>query len=537
MRLAITITCLASACGSTSPVGPVRFVNAPPATRVNDRVDVPRTPRERPPSLLTYQYDSYYLLAQRGFDLTPNPRARGVNSFDEVPDSTWFTNRIGVRDMSPDEIRRGPPGESPEGHFPWLIESSKLSGDAIGFLVRDSRGVRFLLKFDESHAPEVETGAAPIVARLLWAAGYNVPSEHVVYFDRRDLRIAPDAKPGIDHAIVQARLAQIAFTGNGKIRALASIFIEGKTLGGTPRLGVRRDDPNDTIPHELRRDQRGIRALAAWLGHTDLKEDNTLDVWQADPANPRVHYVVHYQLDFGKALGGMSRVNRRWTSEYQYRVDPEEWTASLVSLGLHRQPWEGRPDPQIYGVGLYTAEQYDPDDWKPDGISQFPVIFADRFDQFWGAKILIRFTPAQIAAAVETGRYSDPRASRYLVNTIMKRQRATARHWFREVNPIDHVVVDPGRLCFTDLALRYKLEQPGTRFTATMHDSRGRRIARGQTLADVNGKACIGLALAQGADRYTIVRLESSRGLPATLIHVAVDPKTRRPRVIGIHRM
>ena len=31
-----------------------------------------------------------------------------VNSLDEVPDSTWFTNRIGRRDMSMAEIVRGP---------------------------------------------------------------------------------------------------------------------------------------------------------------------------------------------------------------------------------------------------------------------------------------------------------------------------------------------------------------------------------------------------------------------------------------------
>ena len=35
-------------------------------------------------------------------------RAMNVNSLDEVPDSTWFTNRIGRREMSIAEIVRGP---------------------------------------------------------------------------------------------------------------------------------------------------------------------------------------------------------------------------------------------------------------------------------------------------------------------------------------------------------------------------------------------------------------------------------------------
>ena len=35
-------------------------------------------------------------------------RAVNVNTLDEVPDSSWFTNRIGVRDLPITEITRGP---------------------------------------------------------------------------------------------------------------------------------------------------------------------------------------------------------------------------------------------------------------------------------------------------------------------------------------------------------------------------------------------------------------------------------------------
>src|SRR6185295_10968016 len=98
-------------------------------------------------------------------------------------------------------------------------------------------------------------------------------------------------------------------------------------------------------------------------------------------ANPKVHYVVHYQLDFGKSLGGMAFVNRRWTSDYSYQVDLEHETASLLSLGLWRQPWEGRPVPHgLRGIGLFSAQHYRPAEWKPDSMSQFPAIFADRID-------------------------------------------------------------------------------------------------------------------------------------------------------------
>ena len=46
-------------------------------------------------------------------------RALNVNSVDEVPDSSWFTNRIGRRAMTGDEIARGPDtgtGPTAPGH-------------------------------------------------------------------------------------------------------------------------------------------------------------------------------------------------------------------------------------------------------------------------------------------------------------------------------------------------------------------------------------------------------------------------------------
>ena len=40
-------------------------------------------------------------------DPTPNVRAQNVNTVDEVPNSNWFTNRLGVRPMTVDELLQG----------------------------------------------------------------------------------------------------------------------------------------------------------------------------------------------------------------------------------------------------------------------------------------------------------------------------------------------------------------------------------------------------------------------------------------------
>ena len=35
-------------------------------------------------------------------------RAQNINTIDEVPDSSWFTNRILAHPLSPAEVARGP---------------------------------------------------------------------------------------------------------------------------------------------------------------------------------------------------------------------------------------------------------------------------------------------------------------------------------------------------------------------------------------------------------------------------------------------
>nr|HPQ81411.1 hypothetical protein [bacterium] len=100
--------------------------------------------------------------------------AQNVNDFDEAPDSTWFTNRIGRREMTDRELKAGP-GK------PSLECGEKLEVLALGrtlsfawLAAEDRRGRTFLMTFDSPKFPERSTGAGMIVSRVLHAAGYNV---------------------------------------------------------------------------------------------------------------------------------------------------------------------------------------------------------------------------------------------------------------------------------------------------------------------------------------------------------------------------
>ena len=552
--LLAAVLALAAGCAHRAPVPGVRFANAPAALAVDDRRDVPRRPRPRTVLVDLHHLDGYLSLVTRPLALPRPRRALGVNALDEVPDSTWFTNRIGVRDLSPHEIRTGPGRVgSPEPHRPWTVHGTKIGGAAVGFLISDARGERFLLKLERPGYPEVETGADAIASRLLWAAGFNVPEDHVVYLRPGDLVLAPDAKVKdpfgrarrLDRAELERQLAQVDRGPDGRLRALASRIVDGAHLGGHPGRGVRADDPNDRIPHELRRDLRGAYALFSWLDLADVKEDNTLDLWVADPADPARHYVKHYLIDFGKGLGATAMFSRDPRRGHEYVFDPPALLAALATVGQRPQAWDRRVDPGLRGVGLFEAETYDAGGWKPDTPAYLPFRTADAHDKHWAAKIIIRFTRAQIRAAVLAARFSDPRAIDHVTDTLVARQRATARHWFWRVSPLDRFELAPdGWLCFDDLMIVHRLAPVAgtTRYTVTARDRRGRLVgAPIVRRPNATGRACVGpLPLAGDADGYTILRVDTARldFRGTTFVHVARAPGSRdaAPRVIGVWR-
>ncbi len=533
-----------AACSTPPRVPAVRFANAPAVDTVNDRLDVPAKPSERLFLDNFYHYDGLIQRRMtRAMELHPPTRALGVNALDEVPDSTWFTNRVGVRDLTLEQVAKGPNAiGSPELYKPWTVKSTKLGGAEIGLIITDTRGEKFLLKFDQRGYPEQETGAHVIVEKILWAVGYNVTDDYIVQFRASDLVLAKDAyikdseadpKRPLHVDELERRLARVEQQPNGAYRALASHWLAGKPVGGHPAEGVRDDDPNDRIPHELRRDLRGLYTFAAWLDHVDIQEGNFLDMWVTDPADKNRHYLEHYAVDYGKSLGVFATTAEDPRRGFDYWLDPAAMSRSLLSVGMLRRPWESRDHFIARGVGAYDAESFDPGDWRPSSAAYVPFTTVDRYDAFWAAKIAMRLSRAQIHAIVESARYSDPRATEYLTDTIVARQRSTGAYWFARVNPLDAFTVSGSRLCFDDLAVKYHFTAAPTTYTATTFDRDGALLE-----VTTSPETCTRtLALGGGADAYTIVEISTRRGEYAgrTLVHIARD-RTGELRVIGVWR-
>ena len=543
--LAALVAC-AIACVSTP--GRLRFANEAPHWRVADRIAAapPRTRRvERFDADIWFYRPVRYVLA------VPDPRvAANVNSLGEVPDCTWFTNRIGVREVTVEEVRRGPNRD--EGPVPPL-QIRKLAEDRQGLVVVDARGLTFLLELDLPGLPELTTGADVVVQRLLWAVGYHVPEDSITFIARDDLVMDGESvreSKGQDLPLrpedLDRWLAGRERSTDGRVRALASKFVPGVPVGPYADDGRRRDDPNDRVAHEHRRDLRGQLVFFAWLGHTDLNPSNRLDMWVEDPRHPGKGHLEHWLIDFDRALGAMALTNDVPWDGYSYTFDYGLVVASTLGLGLWQRPWEGVEAPPLRGLGRFESASFELDRFRPRHYYA-PFLYRDERDDFWATRILMRLRPEHIRAAVEAARYSDPRTVEYLVATLVDRQHAIARSVFGRVNPIDGFGVAAGAgittLCGLDLLVYYGLTDAAddTRYTARAFDYAGLPFRwRPNAVPAEDGTFCLDrLPRGRTHEGYTIVEIRTHRGarvLPPVLVHLAVDPDTRALRVIGIDR-
>jgi hypothetical protein len=292
------------------------------------------------------------------------------------------------------------------------------------------------------------------------------------------VKISPKAtvrlELGKKRSLVQADLDTILSRSprepDSTIRVVASRFLPGRILGPIPFLGVRRDDPNDVIPHEHRRELRGYKILCSWINHNDSRAMNSLDSWVEEDGR---HFVRHYIQDLNATLGSASIFPNLRSEGFEYQFDVAEMAKEFATLGVYERPWTGLEFRPIRGVGNFEAAHFDPPAWK----ANYPFPPFDNMtpqDAFWAAKIIVRFDDELIRTVVESAEYSDPQATEYMVRTLAERRDRVGRYWFERVNPLDEFEVvgmpsaaakpDGGAggpaLSFADLAVRHGYVAP-----------------------------------------------------------------------------
>jgi hypothetical protein len=402
-----------------------------------------------------------------------NVRALNVNTLDEVPDSSWFTNRIGRRELSVDELVRGPDrGPNVVSLAGWRIVRDKGSGVQPGFRMTDPSGQLYQIEVDPPSNPEMATGAEIIGTAFYHAFGYHVVEVALTEFDPDELVIAEDAtirdlyngrRRPFERRDLDDVLRRGARQANGRYRALVSRFAPGRPLGNFRYYGTRPDDPNDIVPHEHRRELRAARVFGAWLNHDDSRGVNSLDMLEPRAAGGGA--IKHYMFDFGSILGSgtVFAQARRAGNEYIFEHAPG-WHA-LWTFGFGVRPWMRIEYPDVpASVGRFEGDAFDPVGWKPEyPNTAFENMRPD--DAFWGARIVARFSDDAIRAIVGKARYSDPAAADYLTAALIKRRDKVLAAWLNGVNPVVDPVLDAGVLTFGNAAVAARVAEPPRGYT------------------------------------------------------------------------
>jgi hypothetical protein len=398
-------------------------------------------------------------------------RAMNVNTVDEVPDSSWFVNRIGRLAMSRAQIVRGPDRVESISLDGWTVSGGKSAGVQAGFRMTDPTGHMYQIEFDPISNPEMATGAEIVGTAFYHAFGYHTADVYLVEVDPARLVMSPSAKI-FDPLIGERRLLRrldidnvfrrSARQPNGKYRALASRFVDGSDLGNFRYYGTRPDDPNDIVPHEHRRELRGARVFGAWLNHDDSRGVNSLDFLTTEGSRK---YVKHYMFDFGSIMGSGTAFAQRHRAGNEYIFEAKPGWLTLATLGLYTRPWLHIDYPAMpASVGRFESKAFDPVRWKPEYPNPaFALMRPD--DAFWAARIVAKFSDADIRAVVEKARYTDPKAVDYLTATLIERRDKALKTWLTGVNPlVDFALSDSGQLSFENAAVQARLASPATSY-------------------------------------------------------------------------
>ena len=279
--VAVTLTAGAGANGG-------KFYSDDPINRIVDAEDASAV-QEREIDL---EYDTLENLFSWPGDQTPNVRAQNLNTIDEVPDSTWFTNRLGTVPVTVDELVKGPgsgTGPAPGG---WTVISAKNDGVMPGFTVRDSAGQVWFIKFDPPGYPAMATGTEVARRQALLGAGLSRAGDAPGDAAARGI---DDRRPG-PHHIAERQPASLQGIGYPAAAAQSAPrvrwIVPGRRQQGARRAARRRFP---VLRHAVGRSQRcdPARASSRAAGLRDLLR-------LAEPRRLEIHQHARYGRRAGR---------------------------------------------------------------------------------------------------------------------------------------------------------------------------------------------------------------------------------------------
>ena len=531
--------CVAATSGAGQERSAPRFHPDDPLARFPDTQDASKVEARE----LSLTYDAITNLFGRP-GAQQVGRAASANTIDEVPDSSWFTNRVGTRPMSADEVARGPNDDRGPAAGRWTV-SRKANGVSPGFTIDDSAGRRYFLKFDPPGYPELGTATEVIVTRIFHALGYYVPQTSIGTLRPADLVIGADAevrtvgggRRRMQQGDIDEQLRRAHRNPDGTYRIVAGERLPGRALEGFKYEGTRPDDPNDIIPHEDRRELRGLRVFSAWVNHTDAKAINSLDTLVTEGGRSQVR---HHLIDFNAALGSAGIGPRDRRDGYEYIAEFGPALSALPGFGFVIRPWMTIKYPEYRGIGRFESARFVPEEWRPR-VPNPAYVRSRPDDTFWAARKLMGMTDELIRAAVRAGQLSDPAAEKYLVEALVERRDKIGRAFLTRVNPvIDPALAADGTLTFGNAAVSFGFAQAPSGYAAAWHtfDNEAGTVSRiGET--EASGAKLRGPSIPPGA-RFVRVDIRAS-GPPHPSWNEPVHAFFRRSgdawQLVGFDRM
>lgn len=491
----------ASAAALGCSYAPPRFADAPAVTAVNDHRPVPR-PR---PRLLLAPFDVADAYVRQGLTYALDPAdtqlALDVNSLDEVVLSSWWSPPDEAARPLADYRQAGPP-EPPLVLVPGHIPSDRPGS----VLVKDARGIQYVVIPDPPTRPGLHSSAGVVASRLLFALGWRVPEAHAIHQE------------------------------NGE-PALAIRWPIGVDLGPTPPFRGRFDDPNDTIARKDRRTLRALPRVLAWLAKRDLDVGDLRDSYVGEGDRG---YVLHWVFGLEGALG-VDALDRMLAKARDPDRPADSSAARFYTLGLGAPHDVPMPVTSSVSLGLWgpvlALDEFDP---SPPFE---PFRYITSADDVWIGKRLAALPRRVIEDAVRATPLED--ADRAIVTfRLEERRRAIAAWCLARGTPLDpvSVSVDPGgdvRIRLVDRAVQSGLARIADASWATgLYDADGDALpgVADAFKIDDGVEVVVRPGLLRGLD-YVAVRITGSRGadvLPRAMeVHLALGGG-KPPRVVGV---
>ncbi len=514
---------------------PPRFTDARPVTHVADDAPID-IPSENKIIEAVYLSDIYLRRPLvDALETTRLPRARDVNSVDEVPRSSWFWP---LAESQEEFIQQYELGEAPE---PPLTPVRGLSATrSRGMVVMDARGKLYELHRDPISLPETTTAAAAISSRLLRRIGYRTPEVWVTSVTRQQLAgcaampVAVDVKKKKRKLSLEERWEQFLLSGplpeEDRYRVVATRWPVGTDIGITGPTRARRDDPNDEISHRDRRTLRALLVMASWLDDRTIGPRNTRDAY-IGPA--RRGHVQHFLVGFEESLGVHRLDKQRQKKKLAVGEVKGSFFENLATFGFRRE----RARNLHQSLASFDVE-IEPENFRLE-LPYEPATRLRRDDGYWAAKQIARIPDGAFGWAVASAKLSDATTQLSVTLTLLERRRRVAEYWYTQATPLEVEKTTARGIRLRDEAVSFRLfSAEQTVYRVEFLDDTGRSI--GKKMHVTPRGATFDILISDAACRksrgYVVVRARSwhdnRRSPGAAEVHVACGPSSRR--VIGI---